>query len=154
LQKKFTLPFVNYFSFVGVLEKYNICIFFRLHFLQIFAYIIFADIIFAFSLDCIFFRFLQKLCTLPFVNYFPFDGVLENINLSTLTKTIFINYFPYDVIYGKFLVNISENSEYTPLVADQFARLFCPSSIFCKFSLFTKLPFVFSQPWFQNMEEN
>jgi len=88
---------------------------------------------------------LQKLFTLLLVNYFPFGGVLGNINLSILTKTIFINYFPYDVIYGKFLVNISENSEYTPPVAVQFARLFCPLSIFCKFSLFTKLPFVFSQ---------
>ncbi len=48
------------------------------------------------------------------------------------------NIFPYDVIYGKFLVNIPENSEYTPLVADRFARLFCPLLIFCKFSLFTK----------------
>jgi len=43
---------------------------------------------------------------------------------------IFIIYFPFDVLYGKIpfesVVNNSENSEYTPLVADQLTRLYCP----------------------------
>ena len=86
---------LNYFPFCWCFWKYKICIFFRLHFLQNYAkilHIAFRQLFFiwwyfgkilAFSSDCIVFRlhFLQnfaKFCTLPFVNYFPFDGVLEN----------------------------------------------------------------------------